>query len=64
MCAVITHDSPDVEVHEGGEADDGVGDALDGVVVEQQPLHAAVAHALRWNLQQLVARQIWEDRSN
>ena len=54
--------SPKVKVHEGGEADDVVGDALDGVVVEQQPLHAVVPGALPRHLQQLVARQIWGKR--
>lgn len=51
----------EVKVHEGGEADDVVRDALDGVVVEQQPLHAAVPRALARHLQQLVAGQICQD---
>ena len=56
------HNSPEVKVHERGEADDVVGDALDRVVVEQQPLHAAVPRALARHLQQLVAGQIWRKR--
>ena len=56
---VDSQNSPEVKVHEGGEADDVVRDALDGVVVEQQPLHAAVPGALSRHLEQFVARQIW-----
>ena len=56
------HNSPEVKVHERGEADDVVGDALDRVVVEQQPFHAAIPRALARHLQQLVAGQIWRKR--
>ena len=58
------NNSPEVKVHEGGEADDVIGDALDGVVVEQQPLHAAVPRALARHLQQLVAGQICKKEKN
>ena len=36
---------PDVKVHEGLEAGDVVWDALDGVVVEEQPLQTPVSCA-------------------
>lgn len=42
---VSHHAIPDVKVHEGLEAGDVVRDALDGVVVEQQPLQALVLGA-------------------
>ena len=62
--AILSNNSPEVKVHEGGEADNVVRDALDGVVVEQQPLHAAVPRALARHLQQLVAGQIWKKEKN
>ena len=58
--AILSHNSPEVKVHEGGEADNVVRDALDGVVVEQQPLQAVVAGALSRDLHQSVAGQIWK----
>ena len=53
---------PYVEVHEGVEADDVVRDALDDVVVEQQPLQAVVVGALGGHLDQLVPRQVCKKR--
>ena len=52
---------PDIKVHEGVEADDVVGDVLDGVVVEQEPLQAVVAGAFCRDLHQSVAGQIWKN---
>ena len=53
---------PDVEVHEGVEAEDVVRDGLDGVVVEEEPLQTVVGGALSRDLHQSVAGQIWNRR--
>ena len=52
----------DVQVDQRLEGGDVVGDALDDVVVEEEPLQAVVVGALRWNFHQLVPRQIWGGR--
>ena len=55
---IINAGIPYVQVREGVEGDDVVGDGLDGVVVEQQPLQALVPRALPRHLHQLVPGQV------
>ena len=53
----------DVQVDEGLEGGDVVRDALDDVVVEEEPLEAVVVGALIGNFHKLVPRQIWGGRN-